>query len=174
MSIWSSEIKDLEHVSKSMKGAFPELEKELVKLIGTDDENMLLVYSRRCLEVIITWLSEHELKRDRGTEPLQRIIDKLNKEKKVPHNIIVSMLNVNSMSTFGAHPKEFELKQIKPVLLNLTAVLEWYLKYMQGQKSFIEKSGTSKEIRKDPVSQQNSKVKTRKKILMITSFVFIA
>ena len=123
MSVWSSELKELNKIYQSVKGTIPKLEKELERLIKTDDENMLLVYSRRCLEIIITYLCDHELKRDRGTEPLQRIIDKLNKEKLVPHNIIVSMQAVNSMSTFGAHPKEFELKQVKPVLLNLTTVL---------------------------------------------------
>ena len=53
-------------------------------MIKTDDENMVLVYARRCLEVIITDLSESELKRPRGTEPLKGIIDKLNKEEKIP------------------------------------------------------------------------------------------
>jgi len=56
-------------------------------------------------EVIITDLSERELKRPRGTEPLKGIMDKLNKEEKVPHNIIISMQNLNSLSTLGAHPK---------------------------------------------------------------------
>ncbi|NQU84637.1 MAG: hypothetical protein HQ541_02645, partial [Mariniphaga sp.] len=142
MSIWLAEIKELKKVYESIQGNLPALEKELERLIATDDENMLLVYSRRCLEVIVTDLCEHELKRHRGTEPLQRIIDKLNKEEKVPHNIIVSMLNVNSMSTFGAHPKEFELKQVKPVLINLTTIIEWYISYLnpvEGLQSTKEK-----------------------------------
>ncbi len=128
MQIWSSEIKELNQVYQSVKGKLPQLEKELGKLVTTDDENMLLVYSRRCLEVIITELCEQELKRHRGTEPLQRIIDKLNKEEIVPHNIVVSMQSVNSMSTFGAHPKEFEMEQVKPVLGNLKTILKWHLK----------------------------------------------
>jgi hypothetical protein len=64
MPIWSSEIKELERLYESLKGQLPDLEKELEQLITADDENMILLYSRRCLEVII--------------------IDKLNKEKKVP------------------------------------------------------------------------------------------
>jgi len=131
MNIWSSEIKELNQIYQTVKGTIPQLEKELGKLVATDDENMLLVYARRCLEVIITELCENELKRHRGSEPLQRIIDKLNKEEIVPHNIIVSMQGVNSMSTFGAHPKEFELKQVKPVLSNLETILNWYLKYKE-------------------------------------------
>ena len=99
------------------------------KLIKTDDENVVLIYSRRCLEVIITDLSERELKRPRGTEPLKGIIDKLNREEKVPDNIIVSMQNLNSLSTFGAHPKDFDPRQVKPVILDLATIIEWYLKY---------------------------------------------
>jgi hypothetical protein len=53
------------------------LEKELEQLIKFDDANVILLYSRRCLEVIITDLCEYELKRPPKTEPLKGIIDKL-------------------------------------------------------------------------------------------------
>jgi TolB-like protein/Tfp pilus assembly protein PilF len=129
MQIWSAEIKELETLYTSIKGQFPELEKELERLIRTDDENIVLVYARRCLEVIITDLCECELKRPRKTEPLQGIIDKLNREEKIPSHIFASMLSLNSLSTFGSHPKEFDPRQVKPVLLNLTTIIEWYLKY---------------------------------------------
>ena len=79
MAIWSAEIKDLEKLYESLKDQFPDLEKELERLVRADDENMILLYSRRCLEVIITDLCECELKRERGTEPLKGIIDKLHK-----------------------------------------------------------------------------------------------
>jgi non-specific serine/threonine protein kinase len=129
MAIWSSEIKELERLHKSLKGQLPDLEKELERLIKADDENMVLVYARRCLEVIITDLSERELKKPRGTEPLKGIIDKLNREEKVPLHIIISMQYLNSLSTFGAHPKEFDLEQVKTVLNNLDTIIKWYLKY---------------------------------------------
>jgi tetratricopeptide (TPR) repeat protein len=92
---------------------------------------MILLYSRRCLEIIITDLCECELKRPRKTEPLQGIIDKLNKEGKVPPHIIVSMHGLNSLSTFGTHPKDFDPEQVKPVLVNLDVIIKWYLKYKQ-------------------------------------------
>src|SRR5512137_2570135 len=129
MPIWSAEIKELEKLYESLKGQLPNLEKELGHLIRADDENMILLYSRRCLEVIITDLCECELKRDRGTEPLKGIIDKLNKEKKVPSNIITSMDHLNSLSAYGAHPKDFDHEQVKPVLNNLDIIIKWYLKY---------------------------------------------
>ena len=129
MPIWSAEIKELEALYSSLKGQLPELEKELEHLIKTDDENVALLYSRRCLEVIITDLCECELKRPRKTEPLKGIIDKLKHEEKVPSHIIASMLNLNSLSTFGAHPKEFDPEQVKPVLSNLNIIIKWYPKY---------------------------------------------
>src|SRR4030043_774516 len=129
MTIWSAEIKEIERLYDSIKGQSPELEKELERLISASDENMVLVYARRCLEVIINDLCECELKRPRKTEPLKSIIDKLNREEKVPSHIITSMENLNSLSTYGAHPKDFDPEQVKPVLNNLAIILKWYLRY---------------------------------------------
>ena len=133
MPDWSSEIKEIERLYQSIKGRFPHIEKELERLIKTDDENIVLIYSRRCLEVIITELCEYELKRPRKTEPLKGIIDKLKHEEKVPVHIIASMESLNSLSTFGAHPKDFDPEQVKPVLNNLATVIRWYLKYKDSQ-----------------------------------------
>ncbi len=129
MLIWSAEIKELEILHSSIKGHSSELEKEMEHLIKTEDANVVMLYSRRCLEVIITDLCESELKRPRKTEPLKGIIDKLNQEEKVPPHIIASMQSLNSLSTFGAHPKEYEQEQVKPVLNNLATILKWYIKY---------------------------------------------
>ncbi len=129
MAIWSAEIKELEKLYTSLKGQLPDLEKELERLIKADDENMILLYSRRCLEVIIGDLCECELKRPRKTEPLQGIIDKLKKEEKVPSHIIASMHSLNSLATFGTHPKDFDPEQVKPVLVNLDIIIKWYLKH---------------------------------------------
>jgi TolB-like protein len=98
-------------------------------LVKADDENMILLYSRRCLEVIITDLCECELKRPRKTEPLKGIIDKLHKEGKVPSHIITSMHGLNELSTYGAHSKDFDPEQVKPVLVNLDIIIKWFLKY---------------------------------------------
>jgi hypothetical protein len=129
MAIWSSEIKELEKLYESLKGQLPVLGKELEQLIRTDDANVILLYSRRCLEVIITDLCECELKRPRKTEPLKGIIDKLHKEEKVPANIITSMHGLNDLSTYGTHPKDFDPEQVKPVLVNLDIIIKWYLKF---------------------------------------------
>jgi TolB-like protein len=142
MQIWSVEIKELETLCTSIKGRFPELEKEMELLIETKDANVVMLYSRRCLEVIITDLCESELQRPRKTEPLKGIIDKLNKEEKVPSHIITSMDHLNSLSTYGAHPKEFDPEQVKPVLNNLATIIKWYLRYKDTE---IDKTIQEKE-----------------------------
>ena len=129
MAIWSAEIKELERLNVSLIGHFPELEKEMGQLVKTEDENVAMLYSRRCLEIIVTDLCECELKRPRKTEPLKGIIDKLNKEEKVASYIVTSMHSLNSLSTYGAHPKDFDPEQVKPALSNLSIILKWYLKY---------------------------------------------
>ena len=129
MAIWSAEAKAIERILGSLGGDFPELEKELQYLVRTGDENVALLYSRRCLEVIITDLCECELKKSRGTEPLKGIIDKLQREEKVPSHIIASMHGLNTLSTFGTHPKDFDPEQVKPVLNNLEIIVRWYLKH---------------------------------------------
>jgi len=140
MQIWSAEIKELERINESIRGQLPDLEKELLQLIKFDDPNVLLLYSRRCLEVIITDLCENELKRPRRTDPLKGIIDKLNREDKVPPHIITSMDHLNSLSTYGAHPKAFDPEQVKPVLNNLGIVIKWYAKYKGLQNIGIVKT----------------------------------
>src|SRR4030042_558069 len=162
MTIWSSEIKDLEKLFDSFKGQYPKLDKELEKLIKTDDENMVLIYARRCLEVIITDICERELKRSRGTEPLKGIIDKLNREGKVPENISTSMQSLNSMSTFGAHPKDFDPRQVKPVILDMTTIIDWYLKYVETLETDEAKPEQKKEEQNKIHPDQSRPVKTAK------------
>jgi len=171
MTIWSAEIKDLKKLYYSAKGEHPRLDNELERLVKTDDENVVLVYARRCLEVIITDLSESELNRPRGTEPLKGIIDKLNKEEKVPGNIIVSMQNLNSFSTFGAHPKDFDPRQVKPVLLDLTTVLEWYLNFMKARESLEIETGAAKGKREESTGLRKATVKPARRIIMIAGAV---
>jgi tetratricopeptide (TPR) repeat protein len=145
MQIWSAEIIELEKIYESIRGRVPDLEKELQQLIKFDDPNVLLLYSRRCLEVIITDICESELKRPRKTEPLKGIIDKLNKEEKVPSHIITSMDHLNSLSTYGAHPKAFDPEQVKPVLSNLSIVIKWFLKYKGFQIISDVKAGEEQD-----------------------------
>ena len=151
MAIWTAEIKEIEKLYESFKGQIPDVEKELGQLIKSEDANVILLYARRCLEVIITNLCACELKRPRKTEPLKGIIDKLYKEEKVPSHIISSMHGLNELSTYGAHPKDFDPQQVKPVLNNLDIIIKWYLKYKNLQVAFKLKPEEEKREIKQPV-----------------------
>ena len=169
MQIWSAEIKELETLYTSIKGRFPELEKELEQLIETKDANVVMLYSRRCLEIIITDLCECELKRPRKTEPLKGIIDKLNKEEKVPSHIVASMQNLNNLSTFGAHPKDFEPEQVRPILLNLATIIKWYLKYKETQTvSEVKVEEEKHEIKAPDYSTERIQISKKKLILLLS------
>lgn len=154
MTIWDGEIKELGKLYGSFKGNLPDIVKELEQLIKTDDANVVMLYSRRCLEVIVTDLCETELQRPRKTEPLKGIIDKLNSEEKVPGHIITSMLSLNSMATYGAHPKDFDPEQVKPVLNNLAIIIKWYLKYKDFQ--VVSKTDLKEEKTVDSKKQEST------------------
>jgi TolB-like protein/cytochrome c-type biogenesis protein CcmH/NrfG len=77
------------------------------------------------------------------------------------------------MSTFGAHPKEFELKQVKPVLLNLTSVLEWYLKYTESLETIEVKPETAKEERRMQVRYRRKSSTLNKRIILISSVLLV-
>ncbi len=173
MQIWSAEIKEVESLYTSIKGRFPELEKELVQLIETKDENVVMLYSRRCLEVIIADLCENELKRPRKTEPLKGIIDKLNREEIVPSHIITSMDNLNSLSTYGTHPKDFDPEQVKPVLNNLAVIIKWYLKYKDKLTISKVKTEEPKYESKGTVDTKEGINKSKKRLILFLSGLFL-
>ena len=43
------------------------------------------------------------------------------------------MHGLNELSTYGAHPKDFDPEQVKPVLNNLDIIIKWYVKYKDFQ-----------------------------------------
>jgi TolB-like protein/predicted nucleic acid-binding Zn ribbon protein len=173
MPIWSAEIKEIQILLNSFKGQFPDLEKELKPLITSEDSNVVLLYSRRCLEVIVTELCEIELKRPRKTEPLKGIIDKLNSEEKVPFNIVTSMHSLNSLSTFGTHPKDFDQEQVKPVLNNLAIIVRWYLKYRETQSKGKVPPDTQKESDRTSILVKGKTQSKIKKILIYSITILI-
>ena len=175
MPIWSAEIKELEKLYESFQGKLPALEKELEPLIKTDDANVIMLYSRRTLEIIITDLCECELKRSRGTEPLKGIIDKLHKERKVPDHISTSMHGLNDLSTYGTHPKDFDPAQVKPVLNNLDIIIKWYLKYMDVRIDIISKPDEeiSEDIRSTAYIKKSTKIQKKRFIGLISGLILL-
>ena len=175
MAIWSAETKAIERLLESMGGKFPELEKELQYLVKTGDENVALLYSRRCLEVIITDLCEYELNKSRGTEPLKGIIDKLQREEKVPSHIIASMHGLNTLSTFGTHPKDFDPEQVKPVLNNLAIIVRWYLKYKDpAAYGNIKAEEEKTEAAPDKIPASIILRKNKKLLILISGLLAVA
>jgi TolB-like protein len=166
MAIWTAEIKELEKLNEPISGRLPALEKEMGQLLKTGDENVAMLYSRRCLEIIVTDLCESELKRARKTEPLKGIIDKLHKEEKVPSYIITSMHSLNSLSTYGAHPKDFDPEQVKPALSNLAIVMKWYLRY-RGIEIVITPSSPDEEAEKVDKGHLKDQAKLEKSIAVL-------
>ena len=166
MAIWTVEIKEIVRVNESLKGHFPELEKEVGQLVKTEDENVAMLYSRRCLEIIVTDLCECELKRPRKTEPLKGIIDKLNKEEKVASYIVTSMHSLNSLSTYGAHPRDFDPEQVKPAISNLAIILKWYLKY-KGIEILRKSSIAEEDVIAGIVKQAPDATKLEKSVAIL-------
>jgi class 3 adenylate cyclase/tetratricopeptide (TPR) repeat protein len=158
MAVWSSEIKEIERLFKPFKGQIHDLDKELEQLIRSDDPNVIMLYSRRCLEVIITDLCELELKRPRKTEPLKGIIDKLQKEELIPSHILTSMHGLNALSTYGAHPKDYDPEQVKPVLNNLYIIIKWYMKYKGLWTPEITKQEEERDLKKKQTLSRSATV----------------
>jgi hypothetical protein len=94
MTIWENEIRALEKLYSSFLGQIPDLDRELEPLIKTDDAIVIMLYSRRCLVVVVNELCKKN-KRPQKTQPLKGIIDLFRSENKVPEHIITSSLNLN-------------------------------------------------------------------------------
>ncbi|RLD75497.1 MAG: hypothetical protein DRJ10_15160, partial [Bacteroidetes bacterium] len=145
-------------------------------------------YSRRCLEVMVTDICKNESIKLGKTIPLKGIIDKLNKEEKAPSHIISSMLNLNTISTYGAHPKEFDPRQVQTVLINLVTIIEWYINYKGFETTnlvsepdntlsidFEEKKSTQTEITaKTPYKSLNFWQKLKKRKVIHIMIVYTA
>ncbi len=94
----------------------------------------LLNYSRNVLEAMVIELCPEILKgRERGTEPLQGILDKFKKDKTIPEYVISGMYYVNDLGRYGAHPKEFDQDQVAQSLLALGTVLKWFIKRIENR-----------------------------------------
>lgn len=124
---WHPEILELVSLYSSIQGKATHLEDELKRIRDTEDAVATLLVARRMLEVIITQVCEEKLKRPRGTEPLSGILDKIAHTQVMPEYIITSMQNLNRLSTYGAHPKNFSPRQVREALLALCSIVEWYV-----------------------------------------------
>ena len=75
------------------------------------------------------------------------------------------MDHLNSLSAYGAHPKDFDPEQVKPVLINLDIIIKWYLKYRH-----FETVGKSKP-EEEKSGSKHLTVSTTKKSIAVLPFV---
>ena len=74
------------------------------------------------------------------------------------------MHGLNELSTYGAHPKDFDPEQIKPVLINLDIIIKWYLKYKRFQ---VAGRATQEE---EKYESKPTKVSTLEKSIIVLPF----
>lgn len=126
---WLGELTELTSLYQRYQGKAMEIEEELIRIRDTRDSVATLLIARRMLELIASRVCEERLNRKRGTEPLASVIDKLNRGNCIPEYVITSMNNLNRLSLFGAHPKEFSPRQVREALMAMCSILEWYVRY---------------------------------------------
>ncbi len=131
--LWDSELSELTLLHQKIGGREDELEKEIFRMRETRDSVATLLIARRMLEVIVTSICQAILKRPRGTEPLAGVIDKITKAEGIPEYVATSMGNLNKLSTYGAHPKDFSPIQVREALLALCSIMEWYAGHQPSQ-----------------------------------------
>ncbi len=124
---WHPELTELTGLYERVQGKTNLIEQELIRIRETRDAVATLLVARRMLEVIVAQICEEKLCRPRGTEPLARILDKIAHEEAIPEYILTSMGNLNRLSTYGAHPKNFSPRQVREALLALCSIMEWYV-----------------------------------------------
>jgi TolB-like protein/Tfp pilus assembly protein PilF len=76
------------------------------------------------------------------------------------------MHGLNTLSTFGTHPKDFDPEQVKPVLSNLAIILKWYLRYKGIQIPGKDKSEQGKSAIEQNEIRAEVPVKPNKKLVM--------
>jgi TolB-like protein len=72
------------------------------------------------------------------------------------------MHGLNELSTYGAHPKDFDPEQVKPVLVNLDIIIKWYIKH----KGFQITERPVVEVGKAEVIKQESTRKEKSIIVL--------
>ncbi len=79
------------------------------------------------------------------------------------------MQSLNSLSTFGTHPKEFDPEQVRPVLNNLTTIIKWYLKYKDSQAISKPVTVETKDETKSSDDSSKQIQKSKKKLIILIS-----
>jgi len=70
------------------------------------------------------------------------------------------MDHLNSLSAYGAHPKDFDPEQVKPVLNNLDIIIKWYLKY-KNFKVAVKGTPDQRKILEEVRKQERTEVQDK-------------
>lgn len=122
-SSWQAERQELTALSERLPLAAG-LRAELARLLSTADDVTAMIAARRSWRVMRC--CQQFLQRERGTEPMRGLIDKLRREQGVPEHVLASMENLSRLGNLGAHPKPFAPQQVREALMALGTVLNWY------------------------------------------------
>ena len=79
------------------------------------------------------------------------------------------MHGLNELSTYGAHPKDFDPKQVRTTLINLDTIIEWYLKHKEGGAEIVARS--AEEIRQEVKSTEDVKKRIQIPRKRLISFI---
>jgi len=131
MADWQHERQALLAYYDRLRGRALALEEELGAALNSLDLVAALVRARRALEVIVIEVCEHDLGRERGTEPLAGLLPRL--KEAVPASALAAMVYLNQLGNLGAHPKPVTELEVGQAFVALAAVLHWYVvEYRQG------------------------------------------
>jgi len=83
------------------------------------------------------------------------------------------MQNLNSLSTYGAHPKEFDPEQVRPVLINLNTIIKWYLKYKEVKTISKPKAEEVEDKNKAPEDSTKQIPGQNKRLILLISGIAI-
>jgi len=83
------------------------------------------------------------------------------------------MEGLNTLSTFGTHPKEFDPEQVRPILLNLVTIIKWFVKYKDTQTISQEKTGETKFVIKEPVEVKEGIKKLKQRMIFLFSGILL-
>ena len=76
------------------------------------------------------------------------------------------MHGLNSLSTYGAHPKDFDPEQVRPAISNLAIILKWYLKY-KGIEILSKSSIAEEDVIADKGKQAPKAAKLEKSVAIL-------
>ena len=85
------------------------------------------------------------------------------------------MHGLNELSTYGAHPKDFDPKQVRTTLINLETIIEWYLKHKKVGAAIVASSaeGIKQEVKSTEDVKKRIQIPRKRLISFITGSILL-